>query len=260
MAFLAKNLSLIAFGNGVGLYHYESADDSLATISGSGYFAAASGQLKVDDFIIANGSDTSGMRRVTAVSPAVTTANAVSATLTQAATEAALTDNSGGAAADGTIAAVNDDGICHLSIPIALAGVTDGDVVTSLKPGVVGTIEHVQFVVTTRVTTAAKATTLNLEIGTTNLTGGTVALTSSNCGTLGAVIENGAAPSANNVLAVDSLLSVEAASTTQFSEGAGLLVIRIKRASTAADAIKELATKVNALTAKLISSGVLASS
>lgn len=124
----------------------------------------------------------------------------------------------------------NPDDAVLLSFPITLAQITGaGDVVTNIKPGIKGVIEEVWFVVTSAVTTAAKAATLNLEIGTTNVTGGTVALTSANCTPLGAVIKNAASPSANNVLAEDSQLSIEAASVTAFAEGAGVLWVRVRK-------------------------------
>lgn len=114
-----------------------------------------------------------------------------------------------------------------LAIPINLATVANGDIVTGIVPGISGNIVKVQFLVTTPVTTASKATTLNLEIGTTNLTGGVVSLTSANCATLGAVIA-GTAVTANNTLAAASAISVEASGTTAFAEGAGVLYITIQ--------------------------------
>lgn len=111
-----------------------------------------------------------------------------------------------------------------LSIPIKLANVADGDVLTEFVPGFAGSITKVSFVVTDPVTTAAKATTINLEIGTTNLTGGVVALTSANCTPLGAVID-GTAITANNTFGATDSISIEATSTTAFVEGEGVLVI-----------------------------------
>lgn len=117
-----------------------------------------------------------------------------------------------------------------LALPINLASVTgaSGDVLTNFRPGVNGFIEHVSFAVTVPVTTASRATTLNLEINTTNLTGGTVALTSANCTPLGAIISNAADPSANNRITKADSLSVEHSSTTAFAEGAGVLYVRIR--------------------------------
>ena len=114
-----------------------------------------------------------------------------------------------------------------LSIPIKLSKVADGDVLTTFTPGINGVIKKVAFAVTDPATTAAKLTTLNLEIGTTNLTGGAVALTSANCGTLGAVVA-GSAITANNTFTSTDTISVEASSTTAFVEGEGVLLITIQ--------------------------------
>jgi hypothetical protein len=116
-----------------------------------------------------------------------------------------------------------------LSIPVNLAAISGaGDVVTEIRPGIAGTIEAVEFLVTERATTASKAATLNLEIGTTDVTGGALALTTTNCGTLGASVA-GTTITANNTLTRDSLLSVEAASVTAFSEGRGVLLVHVRR-------------------------------
>lgn len=114
-----------------------------------------------------------------------------------------------------------------LSIPIKLANLADGDVVTEYTPGISGTIKKVSFVVTDPVTTAGKAADLNLEIGTTDVTGGVVSLTSANCGTLGAVID-GSAITANNTFGSTDAISVEASSVTAFAEGEGVLLIVIQ--------------------------------
>lgn len=112
-----------------------------------------------------------------------------------------------------------------VSFPIALAGITAaGDVVTNYLPGFNGRIISVSFAIQTVVTTAAKAASLNMEIGTVNLTGGVVALTSANCATAGAVI-SGSAITALNAFAATNTVSVEAASVTAFAEGSGVLLV-----------------------------------
>jgi hypothetical protein len=112
-----------------------------------------------------------------------------------------------------------------LCIPITLANITTaGDVVTAFTPGFNGKIASMQFIVTTAVTTGSKAATLNAEIGTTNVTGGEVALTSANCTPLGAVVA-GAAITGNNTFSSTDTISIEASSVTAFAEGAGVLVI-----------------------------------
>ena len=114
------------------------------------------------------------------------------------------------------------------SIPVILANLADGDIVTTLTPGFAGEIVDMDFVVTDPVTTASKLSTLNAEIGTTNLTGGTVALTSANCDTLGKVVA-AASITGNNSFGATDTISAEASSTTTFIEGEGVLIIRCKQ-------------------------------
>ena len=111
--------------------------------------------------------------------------------------------------------------------PISLASVADGDVVTNIRPGVNGYITHVEFVTGVAVTTGSKLSTLNLEIGTTNLTGGAVALTSAALTPKGARVA-GTRITANNRILRASTLSVEASSTTAFAEGDGFLIVKIQ--------------------------------
>jgi hypothetical protein len=126
---------------------------------------------------------------------------------------------------------VDGNDVVVLTIPVfAMAGITAADVVTEIRPGVAGTIEHWEWVQGAPVTTASDAATLNLEIDTTNVTGGTIALTSAACTPLGKVIPC-AAITGNNTLTKASKLSVEASSVTAFAEGSGYLLIRIRKAA-----------------------------
>lgn len=115
-----------------------------------------------------------------------------------------------------------------ITIPLPpLATITAADIVTEMRPGIAGTIEYWEFVTTIAATTAAKAATLNLEIDTTNVTGGTIALTSANVTPKGVVVPASAITGAN-VLTRDSKLSVEASAVTAFAEGEGYLVVYIR--------------------------------
>jgi hypothetical protein len=116
-----------------------------------------------------------------------------------------------------------------LTFPITLALVADGDILTEYTPGFAGRITNVDFAVTTKVSTGSKLSTLNMEIGTTNLTGGVVALTSANCATLGVMVE-GTSVTGNNAFTATDAISIEASSTTAFSEGAGVLLVTIQNA------------------------------
>lgn len=108
-----------------------------------------------------------------------------------------------------------------------LATITAADIITEMRPGIAGTIEYWEFVTTIAATTASKAATLNLEIDTTDVTGGTIALTSANVTPKGIVVPAAAITGAN-VLTRDSKLSVEASAVTAFAEGEGYLVVYIR--------------------------------
>lgn len=145
-------------------------------------------------------------------------------------TTAPVTDSTGGAAQSAAAAGV---GISTIALPINLASITGaGDVLTTYTPGYKFKLLSADFAVTVPVTTGSKAATLNLEIGTTNVTGGEVALTSANCTPLGVVVA-GSAITAANTGASNATISVEAASVTAFVEGEGVLYIRIQNMDTA---------------------------
>lgn len=116
------------------------------------------------------------------------------------------------------------------TIPIQLDTVTAADVVTTYTPGFAGSILKVSFVVSDPVTTGSKAASINIEIGTTNLTGGVVALTSANSGTLGITID-GTSITGNNVFSDSDTISVEASSVTAFTEGTGFLLLALSSAT-----------------------------
>jgi hypothetical protein len=136
----------------------------------------------------------------------------------------------GGAAANPAWA--NARGQEILSIPIKLAKVANGDVFTNFVPGFAGTIKKVSFAVFDPVVTASKAATLNLEINTTDMTGGAVALTSANCAVNGAVI-NCTAVTAGNVFGATDSISIEASGVTAFVEGEGVVLIVMEPVVTA---------------------------
>lgn len=113
-----------------------------------------------------------------------------------------------------------------MSFHVNLATITTaGDVVTTITPGFRGRLKKWYFVTGTPVTTAAKAATLNLEVGTTNVTGGTIALTSAAATPLGATIAQGSAFTAGTAFDDTDTISIEAASVTAFAEGDGMIVI-----------------------------------
>lgn len=143
---------------------------------------------------------------------------------------AVLLDSSGGTAAAAVAAGV---GKYCLDIPLQLVGITGNvDVVTGLVLGHKFKIITADFFVTKVVSTAAKAATLNLEIGTTDLTGGVIALTSANCTPLGAKVA-GTSITANNTGSATDAISLEASGVTAFAEGDGFVRLTIQNMDTA---------------------------
>ena len=53
MAFVQKNLSVLAYANGFTLWHYTT-PDAAATVDTAGYFNAAADMLRAGDMILAN--------------------------------------------------------------------------------------------------------------------------------------------------------------------------------------------------------------
>lgn len=126
-------------------------------------------------------------------------------------------------------------GVYILPVYINLASITGaGDVLTNYIPGHAFKILSVDWRQMIPVTTAAKLATLNLEIGTTDLTGGTVALTSATCTPMGVAVAGAAITGANVGTATDSI-SIEASAVTAFAEGTGTLLIEIQNTDTLAE-------------------------
>jgi hypothetical protein len=111
---------------------------------------------------------------------------------------------------------------------IPLADIANGDLLTEWVPGFAGRITDFLAHVQKAATTADKASTLNIEIETTDLTGGVLALTSANCTPRGAQVA-ASAITANNAFTATQKISVEASSTTAFIEGAVWLMIGYTR-------------------------------
>lgn len=169
--------------------------------------------------------------------------NGPEASANQAAIGTAFTDSTGGSAGTTLAAGV---GIETLLIPVTLAQIAGaGDVLTTITLGYKFKLLSFNAFVVEAVTTAAKAATLNLEIGTTNVTGGTIALTSANCTPLGATVA-GAAITAANTGSSSATVSVEAASVTAFAEGAVVLQVRVQNMDTA-DAVASLSARANSV-------------
>lgn len=155
-------------------------------------------------------------------------------------TDNTLVDSSGGTPG---LTLASTLGIYTVSFYFQLAHIADGDMLTSYAPSHAFKILAVNWRTQKAATTASKATTLNLEIGTTDLTGGVVALTSANCTPAGAAVA-GSAVTDNNTGVTASSFSIEASSTTAFVEGTGWLLVRIQNMDTV-NAIASLAALIS---------------
>ena len=169
------------------------------------------------------------------------------------ASQVAITDSTGGTVADTLAVGV---GVETIVIPVpALATLADGDILTTYTPGYKFKILSLSFAVHTAVTTGSKASTLNIEIGTTNTTGGSLALTSAACTPIGKVVAASAITAANTGSKTDTI-SIEAASTTTFIEGGGYLLIKLQNMDTA-DAFASIADKWNEVRTTLVNYGFI---
>lgn len=72
MAFQNKNLSVIAYANGFTLWHY-AANETLATITASGYFDNVKSLVNTGDVIIINASDDTVIYKISVANSVVTT-------------------------------------------------------------------------------------------------------------------------------------------------------------------------------------------
>lgn len=168
--------------------------------------------------------------------------------------QGALTDSTTGTAATTLAAGV---GVQTLVIPIQLAAMTTAaaDLVTNIVPGYKFKVLAVDFVTTTVSTGSGASQTLNLEIGTTNLTGGVVNPTLASSDTLGEVTAGTSVTAANTGTASDSLSVEVAASGTVFTAGAGVLIVKLQNMDTA-DAAASLARQGNAWRTLLVALGL----
>jgi hypothetical protein len=153
-----------------------------------------------------------------------------------------LTDNSTGTPSN-TIAI--GTAIHTLSFWMSAPAIANGDLLTNYVPGYRFKILKFDARCATPVTTGAKAADLNLEIQTTNLTGGVIGLT----GTYAqGAAQAGSTITANNVGSATDSFSIEAANTTTFIEGSFWLIIQIMNLDLA-DAISSLSAKTNSILA-----------
>lgn len=150
-----------------------------------------------------------------------------------------LTNRSGYSWAAGTVVDlfldVKEGNRRLVTIPLPpLSTITAADVITEMYPGIEGDLEYAEFVTTIAASTSGKAATLNFEIGTTDVTGMTLGLTTATVTPKGTVLPFGL-PTAGYTLSRSSKLSLEASAVTAFSEGEGYINLYIREATAATD-------------------------
>lgn len=114
-----------------------------------------------------------------------------------------------------------------VSIPIYLKNITTGDILTTYTPSFAGTITKVSVAVVEPTTDVDADATINLEIDTTDLTGGVVTIDDANMATLGTVVD-GTAITGNNVFTASDTISVEGVLTNAFDDGEIVLLMVIE--------------------------------
>lgn len=177
---------------------------------------------------------------------------------TQQTTFAALTDNTTGAASDTLAAGV---GVNTVAIPLqSLAtGLSTSaiDLLTNYTPGYKFKILGLSFVTTVAGTGASASQVFNLEIGSTNVTGGVLTLALADTDTIGKVTAATAVTAANTGSASATISLEMAAGGTVFTAGGGYFLLKIQNMDTA-DAIASEAAKINTLRTGLRAVGIFA--
>lgn len=159
-----------------------------------------------------------------------------------------ITDNSTGTAGSTFAAGVGISHIIHVPRPNVDWGTSAIDMITTITPGYKFKILGLDFVTTVAGTGAGASQVFNLEIGTTNVTGGVCTVTLASTDTIGKITAGTAVTAANTGTASDTISLEMAASGTAFTAGSGYFVIKIQNMDTA-DAVASLA-------ALLVSSGL----
>lgn len=161
----------------------------------------------------------------------------------------AFTDNTTGTASNTLAAGVGRE---TLMFPIQLAAMTTAaaDLLTNYVVGYAFKILSVSFTTTTIGAGAGATQTLNLEINSTNVTGGAVTVTLAGTDTLGELTAGTPVTAANVGTATDTLSVEVAAGGTVFTAGAGILIVMVQNMDTA-NAVASLGDHVNSLISSL---------
>ncbi|KKN57161.1 hypothetical protein LCGC14_0564890 [marine sediment metagenome] len=113
---------------------------------------------------------------------------------------------------------------------IDLDPITAADVFT-FTPGFAGAYEQMRFVTEVAGTGSSSAITFNIEIGSTNVSGGTLVLILADTSSVGEVGAASSAVTGNNVFTSTDVLTLEAATVTDFTAGEGIIQIGLRPAS-----------------------------
>ncbi len=170
------------------------------------------------------------------------------------AAQAALTDSTGGS--PGTTLSANS-GIMIVSFPVHFASMTTGAVnlVNAYTPGFNFKVVGATLAVTNVGTGSGATQTINLEIGSTAVTGGVINPTLSTCGTVGALVA-GTSVTAANVGTNTSTFSIQAASGgTVFTAGDGVILVTLQNLDTA-NSFSSLSNLTNAVRTAGVSLGL----
>lgn len=169
------------------------------------------------------------------------------------ASQAALTDNTTGAASGTTMAA--GVGVYTLTFPIENASIANGDVVVAYVPGHKFKILKVTYVTNKPVTTGSKLSTITPKITGVAVTGGVLSLTSATMTPVGTLVAGTAVTAANTGSSTDSI-TLTASATTAFVEGNGSFVIQIQNMDSA-DAAAAIARQTAAFRTALVNLGLI---
>lgn len=115
-----------------------------------------------------------------------------------------------------------------LSIPVSLSALDNAAVLTDYTPGFAGKIVSLEFIVTTKVTTADKTASLSCKVGNTDTTGGVLSLTSAGCATEGTVVASTGITAGDEFDENDKISIVAADTAAAFTEGSGVLVLTLQ--------------------------------
>lgn len=182
---------------------------------------------------------------------------ALPVTRPKGAAQAALTDSTGGTAGTTLAAGV---GVVPVTLPLTslATGLSTSaiDLLTGYTPGFRFKILGLAFVTTVAGTGSGASQVFNLEIGSTNVTGGVLTLTLASQAAIGTVTAATAITAANTGSASDTISLEMAAGGTVFTGGAGYFVLTLQNLDTA-DAVSSLGSLTGAIRSALVSLGLI---